>query len=169
MTIKLLITGGTIDNLQYNSENKSPKNQESLIPSMLKQSRITAEYSVEKIFFKDSKFINDKDRELILKKCIKCKEDRIIITHGTMTMSKTAEFLGNKKLNKTIVLTGSSLPANKPNSDALFNLGFAFAAVNFLPAEVYIAMNGKIFLWNNARKNMKTGHFEGKTNTFKNT
>jgi len=29
-----------------------------------------------------------------------------------------------------------------------------------LPAGVYIAMNGRYFMWNNCRKNKKTGEFE---------
>lgn len=72
----------------------------------------------------------------------------------------TAKFLGKSKLKKTIVLTGSAVPAKNENSDAKFNLGFAMAAAQMLPIGVYIAMNGKIFLWNNVRKNLKTGFFE---------
>jgi L-asparaginase len=46
------------------------------------------------------------------------------------------------------------------NSDGLFNLGLAFAAVQILPAEVYVAMNGHIFPWHSARKNQARGVFE---------
>jgi L-asparaginase len=45
-------------------------------------------------------------------------------------------------------------------SDALFNLGCAFSAVQALPEGVYITMNGKIFNWNNVRKNRESGEFE---------
>ena len=75
-------------------------------------------------------------------------------------MPLTAKFLGKNNLKKTIVLTGSAIPGNKEKSDALFNLGFALAAVQTLPKGVYVSMNGKIFLWNNAEKNLKTGFFE---------
>lgn len=160
MKIKIMITGGTIDNLDYADEASAPKKQESIIPKLLKQSRVTANYSTEKILFKDSKFISDKDRWIIFKKCEKCKEDKIIITHGTMAMPKTAKFLGKRNIKKTIVLAGSAVPANKDKSDALFNLGLAFAAVQVLPKGTYIAMNGKIFSWKNVRKNLKTGFFE---------
>ena len=158
--IKILITGGTIDNLDHTSEKKSHKNNKSLVPKLLEQSRISQKYNVELLIYKDSKFITNEDRKVILKKCKSCKKNKIIITHGTMTMPKTAEFLGNKKLNKTIILVGSAIPANNPNSDAIFNLGFAFAAVQLLQKGVYISMNGKIFSWNNVRKNLKTGFFE---------
>ena len=36
--IKILITGGTIDNLDYTSEKKAPKNNKSLVPKLLEQS-----------------------------------------------------------------------------------------------------------------------------------
>jgi len=117
-------------------------------------------YSVEEIIFKDSRFVNEGDRELIFQKSKKCQEDKIIITHGTMTMPLTAKYLGQKKLEKTIVLLGAAIPGNKENSDALFNLGLAFSAVQLLPKGVYVAMNGKIFSWDNVKKNLNTGFFE---------
>lgn len=160
MAIKILITGGTIDGLEYDSLEKAPKSHESLIPELLKQARVTPDYSVDVLMSKDSRFITDEDRETVLKKCQECEESRIVITHGTMTMSITAKFLGEKNLQKTIVLLGSAISANEENSDALFNLGAALAAVQLLPAGVYITMNGKIFSWDNVRKNTNTGLFE---------
>ena len=109
---------------------------------------------------KDSKFITEKDKELILKKCQECKEDKIIITHGTMTIVQTAQYLGQRKLRKTIVLTGAMVPINKKETDGPFNLGTAFTAVQLLPEGVYITMNGKVFNWDSVRKNLDTGYFE---------
>jgi len=160
MKIKILITGGTIDNLDYGPGKDAPKNQKTIIPKLLKQSRITANHSIDKVIFKDSRLIKDGDRKLILKKCRESKENKIIITHGTATMALTAKYLGRNNINKTIVLFGSAIPASKEKSDALFNLGFALAAAQTLPKGVYVAMNGKIFMWNNVKKNLKTGMFE---------
>ncbi|MBI2576253.1 asparaginase [Candidatus Woesearchaeota archaeon] len=160
MAIKVFITGGTIDNLDYDTEGEAPKDQKTIIPNLLKRSKISFGYDIEMVCFKDSRFLDDHDRELLLKKCKGCPEEKIIVTHGTMTMPTTAQFLGRNKLPKTIVLAGSAIPGNKPNSDALFNLGFAFGAVQVLPPGVYVAMNGKIFLWNNVKKNLDTGFFE---------
>lgn len=67
---------------------------------------------------KDSRDITDKDREVLVVKCQKSVEDRIIITHGTFTIPETAKYLGKANLNKTIVLFGSIIPANKDKSDA---------------------------------------------------
>ena len=160
MKIKIFITGGTIDNLEYDSGDKAPKNPKTSIPELLKQARISKDYKIEILFMKDSKFLVDGDRKFIFKKCAKCKENKIIITHGTMGMPHTAKFLGKSNLAKTIVLTGSAIPANKKNSDAAFNLGFAFSSVQTLPHGVYIAMNGRTFSWDDVKKNLKTGYFE---------
>lgn len=156
MTIRLFITGGTIDciNLKSNGTKKT------CISKMLKQARITIPIETEKLMLKDSRELTNKDRKLILEKCLGCKEDKIIITHGTFTMSETAKFLGERLKDKSIVLLGSMIPFNNNKSDALFNLGSAIIAVQLLPKGVYITMNGRVFSWNNAKKNLKTGVFE---------
>ncbi len=161
MTIKIFITGGTIDNLDINKPKTDESEfKETQVPKILKQARITLPVETEKLMLKDSRELTNKDRELILKKCQECKEEKIIITHGTFTMPETARLLGKKIENKTIVLTGSAIPFNEKNSDALFNLGCAISAVQALPKGVYVTMNGKIFSWDNVTKNLKTGEFE---------
>ncbi|MEK6982142.1 MAG: asparaginase domain-containing protein [Candidatus Micrarchaeota archaeon] len=161
MAIRIFITGGTIDDLEYSKEQDAPpKTRKSIIPDFLKTALVTVDYKTEILFLKDSKFITNLDRKLILDECTKCKEEDIIITHGTMSMVETAKFLGEKKIGKTILLVGSAVLGAKPNSDALFNLGAAFSAVQILKPGVYITMNGKIFSWGNVKKNLETGHFE---------
>jgi|TARA_Y100000310_G_scaffold124950_2_gene123760 L-asparaginase len=158
--IKIFTTGGTIDDYHYDSVDKAPTSHKSFVPELLKRARVTVKCEVEEIVHKDSRFVTDDDREIIFKKCQDCKEDKIIITHGTATMPITAKFLGKNNIEKTIVLTGSGFPANKENSDALFNLGAALTAVQALPNGVYVVMNGKIFTWDNVKKNVETGFFE---------
>ncbi|HLC60368.1 MAG TPA: asparaginase domain-containing protein [Candidatus Nanoarchaeia archaeon] len=160
MTIKIFITGGTIENLEYDAEEKAPTNIKSIIPELLKQARLSSAYSAEVLMMKDSKFVNNEDGKFILSKCKKSREGKIIITHGTATMPETAILLGKSKIKKTIVLTGSAIPAANQKSDALFNIGFAFSSVKLLPPGVYIAMNGKIFSWKSVKKNLTTGYFE---------
>jgi L-asparaginase len=162
MTIKVFVTGGTIDNLEYAKNEDAPRHKRTVVPSLLKQGRATVEYGVEVILFKDSKFITESDRELVYSKCKQCKENKIVITHGTMTMASTAKYLSEKKLKKTIVLTGSALLSKHKTSDALFNLGSAIIAVQMLPIGVFVIMNGRVFPGENAKKNLKTGFFENK-------
>ena len=159
MKIKLITCGGTID-----CENIDEKNvysfKESYIPKMLKQSRCNADIEIKFLMAKDSLLMDDKDRQRILEECKNSKEDILIITHGTDTMVETAKTLGNNIKNKTIVLLGAMVPYNQKDSDAMFNLGSAISAVQTLSPGVYISMNGKIFNWNNVKKNKKLLRFE---------
>ena len=45
-------------------------------------------------------------------------------------------------------------------SDAIFNLGFAVAALKLLAPGVYIAMNGEVFTADSVQKNLKAQRFE---------
>ncbi len=86
-------------------------------------------------------------------------ERRIIITHGTDTMTTTAEFLADIE-EKVIVFTGSMEPARLRYTDAIFNVGCAVTAVQCLPPGVYITMNGQIFNALKVRKNRASRRFE---------
>lgn len=158
--IKILITGGTIDDLDYELQEDAPKNPKSYIPKKLKKARLTIDYSTEVLMMKDSRHITSEDRRLLINKCKDIEESKIIITHGTFAMPETAKVLGNENITKTIVLVGSAIPINKPDSEALLNLGAAIAAVQLLSPGVYVVMNGKIFTWDNVKKNFDTGFFE---------
>jgi L-asparaginase len=159
MKIKLITCGGTID-CENIDENNVYSFKESHIPKMLKQGRCNVDIEIKFLMAKDSLLMRDEDRQKILEECKKSKEDRIILTHGTDTITETAKILGNEIKDKTIVLLGAMIPFNQKDSDALFNLGTAVSAVQILPRGVYISMNGKIFNWNNVKKNKKLGMFE---------
>ncbi len=160
MAIRVLVTGGTIDGLDYRQEPDAPKRRKSRVPSILRDARITHDYQVTILFLKDSRFITDRDLELIAKRCKSCREKRILLTHGSVTMAATAKYLAKKRIGKTIVLSGAITPAARHFSDSKFNMGFAYAAARFLPPGVYVAMNGRVFPASNVRKNQKTQYFE---------
>ncbi len=75
-------------------------------------------------------------------------------------MVETAEKLGNAIKDKTIVLLGAMIPYSLKDSDALFNLGCAISTAQCMDPGVYITMNGKIFAWDNVKKNKEKGIFE---------
>jgi len=160
MKIAILTTGGTFDKVYFDA-NSEYSIGEPCISSILDEGNVTSDYRVQSILKKDSLDITQDEREIIKKSVIECDEDKIIITHGTDTMVDTAKFLEDIK-EKTIVLTGSMQPARFKKTDAIFNSGFAFAAVLSLENGVYIAMNGKIFNSNNVKKNIDLGKFENK-------
>ena len=158
-TIRVLITGGTIDK-EYNPVTGELTFAKSHLTNMLNQVRCRAKVVLEEIMLKDSLQMRSEDREEILKKCVDCPESRIIITHGTDTMVETACLLGENVKGKTVVLVGALIPYAFGASDALFNLGCAFSAVQALREGVYITMNGKILSWDHVRKNRESGEFE---------
>ena len=158
--VRLFITGGTIDDIDYEDETFAPLNKASFIPSLLRQSRVRLQYEYEILIQKDSRFITEEDEQLILEKCRNCEEDKILITHGSFTLAKTAKMLGRNNIPKTIVMFGSMVPINHPESDALFNLGSAFMTVQLLPHGVYVVSNGKVFSWDNVQKNLEGKFFE---------
>lgn len=157
--IKIFLTGGTIDVEEINKEGVYIFDK-TYLSKMLKQGRCTVDIKKEILFMKDSLYTTDEDRNKILQNCKNCKEDKIIVTHGTDTMPETAQILGKKIKDKTIILLGAIVPYNRKESDALFNLGCAVSAAQTLPKGVYITMNGKIFSWDNVKKNKKLGVFE---------
>lgn len=160
MAVRIIITGGTIDDLEYDSPQLAPENHHSLIPSMLEQARNTLEIHVEELMQRDSRFVTSEDRALIAKRCRECSEDQIVITHGTMTLPDTALYLSKEKIPKIIVLVGSMVPANREDTDAYFNLGAGIIAVQLLSPGVWVTMNGRIFSGDNVKKNHEKGIFE---------
>jgi L-asparaginase len=108
----------------------------------------------------DSLEMTEADRQLILQNCRSAGEERIVVTHGTDTMTDTARVLGEAGLSKTIVLTGAMVPYAFGSSDGLFNLGSALSFVQSLPHGVYVAMNGRCFAWDDVVKNRQLGVFE---------
>jgi len=158
--IRVFVTGGTFDK-EYNELNGQLYFQDTHLPEMLKLGRCNLDVDIRTLMMVDSLDMTDDDRRIILEHCHNAPEERIVITHGTDTMSETAAMLGQNITHKTIVLTGAMIPYKFGSSDGLFNLGSALAFAQTLPAGVYVAMNGRCFRWDRVRKNRQTGMFEG--------
>jgi L-asparaginase len=98
------------------------------------------------------------DRDELLRCVSQLRSARVVITHGTDTMTQTAQRLASLP-GKTIVLTGALTPARFSESDAPFNLGMAFATAQIAPPGVYIVMNGEVFPAESVRKDRDAGRF----------
>lgn len=159
MAIRIFVTGGTFDK-EYNEIDGNLFFKDTHINEILKLGRCKVAFTSTTLMMLDSLEMTELDRSTIRDNCTRCAENRIIITHGTDTMVETATLLGQAKLNKTIILTGAMIPFKFGSSDGLFNLGCAVGFVQSLPAGVYIAMNGRVFNWDNVAKNRKLGEFE---------
>ena len=161
MQLRIIVTGGTFDK-EYNELNGQLFFKETHLIDMLGLGRCLLDYKVDIPMMIDSLDMKDSDREKIADVIGPCTEERIVITHGTDTMTDTAIYLAAKNFNKTIVLTGAMIPYKFGSSDGLFNLGSALAFAQTLPHGVYVAMNGCYFHWDNVRKNKDKGIFEEK-------
>jgi L-asparaginase len=161
MIVRVFVTGGTFDK-EYDELEGKLYFRDTHLPEMLDLGRCKVKVDIRTLMMIDSLEMTGLDRTIILDNCLKCKEDHIVITHGTDTMEETARILGEASIKKTIVLTGAMVPFKFGSSDGLFNLGSALAFAQTLPRGVYIAMNGRYFRWDNVHKNKQAGEFEEK-------
>lgn len=161
MAIRLFITGGTFDKT-YDEISGKLRFEDTHIQEMLQLGRCRLDVTVRTLMMVDSLEMTDADRQLVLENCRSAAEERVVVTHGTDTMTDTARVLGEASLPKTIVLTGAMIPYAFGSSDGLFNLGSALSFVQALPHGVYVAMNGRCLAWDNVTKNRQLGVFETK-------
>ena len=160
MKLRVIATGGTIDKVYFDAASAYDVGEPQVGP-LFREANVTFEYVVESVLQKDSLAMTEEDRTLIRQRVEATPEKHILITHGTDTMTATAEKLRGLE-DKVIVFTGSMLPARFRTSDALFNLGCAVGALQVLPPGIYIAMNGQIFPADSVRKNRAQSRFEPK-------
>jgi len=160
MISKLLIitTGGTIDKIYFDDKSDYQVG-EPQISQILHDMHVAFDFEVTALMRKDSLHIGDRERALIRATVEASLNNHILITHGTDSMKQTAEALAGIE-GKTIVLTGALNPARFRDSDAIFNIGCAVGAVQSLEPGVYIAMNGKVWLPGEVRKNVRANRFE---------
>ncbi len=161
MKILIFATGGTFDK-EYDELRGELHFRHSHVERMLERGRCRLEVEFRTVMMIDSLEMTTVQRQRLLTRCRRAKEDRIVVTHGTDTMVETAALLarGLEGKGKTVVLTGAMVPFAFGSSDGLFNLGSALSFVQVLPVGVYLAMNGRVFSWDNCRKNRELGVFE---------
>lgn len=159
MAIRILVTGGTFDK-EYNEKTGQLYFKDTHLAEMLKRGRSRVAVSIRTVMMVDSLEMSDADRELIVQSCRQAPEGRVVVTHGTDTMTETAAAIARAETGKTVVLTGAMIPWAFGSSDGLFNLGSALSFVQVLAPGVYVAMNGKCFPWDRVQKNRERGEFE---------
>ena len=155
--ILVLTTGGTIDK-QYFDASSAYQIADSVIGTLLKIARVTHPFTVEEVMRKDSLDLTVADRATIRRRVVAAAQARVVITHGTDTMTDTANALADVA-GKTIVLVGALAPARFAESDAPFNLGMAFATAQVAPPGVWITMNGGVFCAGEVMKDRTKGAF----------
>lgn len=163
MTLRIIAAGGTFDK-HYNELTGELTFAQTHLNEVIERARFNDQVVLDTLPLMDSLDMQHEDRQRIVDACKQSEESHIVIIHGTDTMQDTAAVLGAAHLDKTIVITGAMIPYCISKSDALFNFGFACGVVQTLSQNVYIAMNGHIFTWDNVMKNRKLGKFVTKDN-----
>jgi L-asparaginase len=156
--ITIFSCGGTIDKVYFDAKSEYTVG-EPQIEVIFREAGVSCAYRIESLFRKDSLEMTASDRQLLRRRVREDENQRILITHGTDTMTETAESLLGIP-GKTIVLTGSMTPVRFRESDAIFNIGFAMGALSCLAPGVYLAMHGRIFTAGTVRKNRELNRFE---------
>ena len=101
MLVKILVTGGTFDK-EYDLINGDLHFTETHIPGILELGRCTVDYSIRTLMMVDSLEMSETDRDVIKRNCEMAKEENILITHGTDTITETGRYLASFDLNKTM-------------------------------------------------------------------
>jgi len=158
MQLEIFTTGGTIDKVYFDAKSKFEVGEPQIL-EVLREANLSIDYQVTPLMRKDSLELTDQDRELVRKAVEASEATRIVITHGTDTMTDTATAL-TEITGKTIVLTGAMQPARFRFTDAVFNIASAMMAAQTLAEGVYIAMNGQLFDPERTRKNVAMNRFE---------
>jgi L-asparaginase len=161
-TIHFIITGGTIDSFYEGAKDTVIPNKKSIIPWFVGSLKLYNKQEFTVICMKDSRDIVKADLKKILDVVEKSSHKKIIITHGTYTLSDTSRFLkaNLKRKDQTIIITGSMIPLlGFSPSDGPFVIGYAIAKVQNLENGIYVCMNGRVFSSDEVMKVNKEGRF----------
>ena len=158
MHIAIFTTGGTIDKVYFDAKGNYHVGAP-MVRELLAHARLAETPTITELLRKDSLEMTDGDRQVIRAAVEGSAAPRVLITHGTDTMVATARALTGIA-DKTIVLTGALQPGRFSDSDAAFNLGLAFGAVQLCSAGVYVVANGTVFPADRVRKNLELNRFE---------
>lgn len=163
--ILIFTTGGTIEKT-YNEFDGSLENRGTSIKNRIstKLRLPTTQIQVYPLMSKDSLYMTDEDRKLILDHIKKQAYGKtpIVILHGTDTMTVTSEYCWKNISQPTvpIIFTGAMIPMGFEDSDATQNVTEALLATRILNPGFYIIFHNQIFEVPKVRKNKSKGTFE---------
>ncbi|MBR4224400.1 MAG: asparaginase [Oscillospiraceae bacterium] len=152
--ILLISTGGTISCVQH-EDGAAPEADISQLERFL--TAVGEEADILPLMNIDSTDMDLQAMGRIASACDRAFRDGakgIVITHGTDTMAYTAAYLtyALRGIPIPVMLTGSQLPFDAPDSDAPSNLSHAFAAARRCLAGVHIVFGSKVLFGDRAMK-----------------
>ena len=165
LPLYVLTTGGTIEKI-YDEFEGSLENRDTIVKNkILQKLRLPyTEIHVKQIMSKDSLYMDDLDRELILEsiKTYSGFGNPVVVLHGTDTMDLTAKYCFEKlpEISVPVVFTGAMKPLGFDDSDAAQNVIEAIFAARIMSPGYYATFHGKIYRVPKFRKNKLAGTFE---------
>ncbi|GAA6133739.1 asparaginase domain-containing protein [Oceaniserpentilla sp. 4NH20-0058] len=161
-SLLVITTGGTIDKVYFDALSEFQVG-EPVVAKILNNMNVAFDFECIEICRKDSLELTDGDRNTLKDIIHRTQHKKILITHGTDTMVKSAQTIGEQE-DKTIVFTGAMQPAAFTETDAVFNIGTAIGALmsQGMTAGSYIAMSGQVYPASHVEKNYQNKRFEGK-------
>jgi L-asparaginase len=161
--VEVLTTGGTIDK-GYEPSSASLVVGPSYLAEVSEQLRISINWSTRGILHKDSLDMDDSDRRALVAAILQSDVERILVTHGTDTISSSAEEVraslsASADREKTVVFTGALVPGRFSPAEACFNLGAAFTAVQLMPPGVYVTIGGQVYRAGEVEKDQNSLRF----------
>jgi L-asparaginase len=143
--ITIINTGGTFNKDYQLDGTLKVRNDNKIIKKIVKKvfRENKKNIKIKGILYKDSLEITTDDREKLFNLINEDANSKIIIVHGTDTITETAEYLSSKKINKEIIITGSMVPFKINKIEAVGNLMAAYGALKTNDfKEIHICING---------------------------
>lgn len=115
--------------------------------------------NIQGIIFKDSLDFTQNDRECLAQTINQCKEDKIIVIHGTDTMHLSASYVAQTCKDKSVIFVGAMRPFSIDPLEATANLALAVGFIQNASVDIYICMQGLIKPHILLKKNRELGIF----------
>ena len=164
-SISIITTGGTIEKTYDEFEGTLENRGTSIRNRILSKLRLPyTQIEVNPLMSKDSLYMDDQDRDLLVNEVIELlkKEQPIVVLHGTDTMEKSAKVCFEKIPSPlvAVVFKGAMITMGFEDSDATQNVKEALLAAKLLSPGFYISFHNEIFPLPHVRKNREKRTFE---------
>ena len=161
--IQIFGTGGTFDKAYHVTEEKMKFHQNSVVKTIIDKAKIL-DCAFESLMKIDSLDMDEDHRARLVHAIENSVSKKIVIVHGTSTMTKTARHLSETiGTSRLVVLTGALVPFRYDPVEATANFSMAISACRLIKeAGIYISMHGQVLPFESIEKVNRSGAFRRK-------